>query len=179
MATIDITGRIVKDVKLEKTPNGKDITSFSVASNRKYTDDKGIQHDEVDFYHITCWKELAMASQFLKKGMKVRVRGYCQYKNWIDQDEVPRITFEVTATDISQSIFTIYADQLKKKEPERTIGARTYQDPEPVEKKKENQEDEKLEKSELFKEKDNESVKEPENKHEPEKQMNKEQEMSM
>lgn len=31
MATIDITGRIVKDVKLEKTPNGKDITSFSVA----------------------------------------------------------------------------------------------------------------------------------------------------
>lgn len=104
----------------------------------------------------------------MKKGMKVRVRGYCQYKNWIDQDEVPRITFEVTATDISQSIFTIYADQLKKKEPERTIGARTYQDPEPVEKKKENQEDEKLEKSELFKEKGNGSVKELENKHEPE-----------
>lgn len=58
MATIDITGRIVKDVKLEKTPNGKDITSFSVASNRKYTDDKGIQHDEVDFIILHAGKSL-------------------------------------------------------------------------------------------------------------------------
>lgn len=70
MATIEITGRVVKDVVLERTPNGKEITSFSIASNRKYTDDKGKQHDEVDFYHITCWKDLAVATQFLKREIK-------------------------------------------------------------------------------------------------------------
>lgn len=168
MATIEITGRVVKDVALERTPNGKEITSFSIASNRKYTDDKGKQHDEVDFYHITCWKDLAVATQFLKKGNKIRVRGFCQYKNWVDQDEVPRTTFEVTATDISMSIFTIFANMLKKKDPEHTIGARTYEEPEakPPEEKTEQRDQEKQ--PENQEEKVEEPVKNEKEKIEPE-----------
>lgn len=164
MATIEITGRVVKDVVLERTPNGKEITSFSIASNRKYTDDKGKQHDEVDFYHITCWKDLAVATQFLKKGNKIRVRGFCQYKNWVDQDEVPRTTFEVTATDISMSIFTIFANMLKKKDPEHTIGARTYEEPD-KEKTEQRDQEKQPEKQE---EKVEEPVKDEKGKIEPE-----------
>lgn len=65
---IEFIGNLGKDPEMRYTPDGKAVTSFSVASsNRK---------DETAWFNVTAWEKLAeTCNQFLHKGSKVFVKG--------------------------------------------------------------------------------------------------------
>ena len=58
------------------TPTGKPVTSFSVASNRKYTGSNGETVSEVLWARVSVWGAAGEAcNQYLKKGSQVFVQG--------------------------------------------------------------------------------------------------------
>ena len=58
------------------TPSGKAVTSFSVASNRSYTDTNGQKTDETIWFRVSVWGKAAeTTNQYLRKGSKVLVEG--------------------------------------------------------------------------------------------------------
>ncbi|TSC92834.1 MAG: single-strand DNA-binding protein [Candidatus Berkelbacteria bacterium Athens1014_28] len=94
-----ILGNTTRDPEMRYTPNGHAVASFSVATNRRWTNrETGEMQEQVEFHDIVLWGKMAEnASQYLKKGQPVYVEGRLQTRNWEGQDGVKRYRTEIVA----------------------------------------------------------------------------------
>ena len=68
---IIIIGNLGRDPEMRYTPDGSPVTSFSVATSRKYG-----EKDETTWFRVTVWnKQAESCNQYLHKGSKVLVEG--------------------------------------------------------------------------------------------------------
>jgi single-strand DNA-binding protein len=103
--TIIIVGNVGRDPEMRYTPSGQAVTSFSVATSRKYTSSNGEQISETIWFRVSAWgKQAEICNQYLKKGSKVLVEGrLTPDKNtggpriWQKQDGSSGASFEVNA----------------------------------------------------------------------------------
>jgi len=106
--TLVIVGNVGKDAEMRYTPSGAAVASFSVATNRQYTDSGGQQVQETVWFRVSAWgKQAEACNQYVKKGMKVLVEGRLAADQktgspriWTAQDGSPRTSFEVTASTV-------------------------------------------------------------------------------
>ena len=74
--TLIIVGNVGRDPEMRYTPSGQAVTSFSVATERKYTDVSGQQVKETIWFRVSTWgKQAEICNQYVKKGSKVLVEG--------------------------------------------------------------------------------------------------------
>lgn len=71
-----LIGRLGRDPEMRYTPDGTPVTSFSVATDRRWTDPNGQQQQKTTWFRVTAWRKLAeTCNQFLSKGRLVLVEG--------------------------------------------------------------------------------------------------------
>ena len=76
-----IQGNLGKDPEMRYTPQGKAVTTFSVAVDRGYGENK-----QTVWYNVETWEKSAEAcNQYLKKGSKVIVEGKVKSHAWINK----------------------------------------------------------------------------------------------
>jgi single-strand DNA-binding protein len=91
-----LIGNLTVDPELRYTPQGTAVATFSIATNRNWTDQAGQPQEAVEFTRCVAWAKLAeVCSQILKKGKKVYVEGRLQTREWEAQDKTKRRTTEV------------------------------------------------------------------------------------
>lgn len=91
-----IIGNLTRDPELRKTPTGRSVASFSLATNRYWTDANGQKQKAAEFHNIVFWGRLAeVAGQYLKKGQRAYVEGRLQTREWTGQDGVKRYRTEI------------------------------------------------------------------------------------
>ncbi len=74
--TVIIVGHLGRDPEMRYLPNGQAVTSFSIASGRKYTGSDGQLVDETTWFRISVFgKQAEACNQYLKKGSSVLVEG--------------------------------------------------------------------------------------------------------
>jgi single-strand DNA-binding protein len=103
--TMIIVGNVGRDPEMRYTPSGQAVTSFSVATNRQYTNNNGETVKETIWFRISAWgKQAETCNQYVKKGSKVLVEGRLTAdpatggpRIWTGQDGAPRASFEVSA----------------------------------------------------------------------------------
>jgi len=103
--TVIIVGNLGRDPEMRYTPSGQPVTSFSVATNRQYTNNAGETIKETIWFRVSAWgKQAETCNQYLKKGSKVLIEGRLTAdpntggpRIWTGQDGNPRASFEVTA----------------------------------------------------------------------------------
>jgi len=96
-----IIGNVTRDIEMRYTPGGQPVSSFSVATNRRWTDSQGNNQEEVEFHDVVAWGKLAeIAAQVLGKGRKVYVEGRLKTRNWEGQDGVKRYKTEIIADNL-------------------------------------------------------------------------------
>ena len=97
-----ILGNLTKDPEMRYTPNGQAVSSFAVATNRKWKGRDGAADGEDTQYHdIVVWgKQAEAVTPMLKKGGPVFVEGRLQTRNWEGQDGVKRYKTEIVADNI-------------------------------------------------------------------------------
>ena len=97
----DVTGRLGSDPEMRYTPNGKPVTSFRLATNRRYTTSDGEQREETEWFRVNAWNRLAeTCNQFVVKGMKVYVDGRLSSSPYISRDGEPRAGNEIYALQV-------------------------------------------------------------------------------
>ncbi len=97
----EILGNLTRDPEMRTTPSGQTVTSFSVATNRRWTDPAGERKEAVEYHDIVAWGKLAeIASQILKKGQPAYVTGRLQTRSWEAQDGTRRQKTEIVADDL-------------------------------------------------------------------------------
>ena len=93
-----LVGRLTRDPQPRKTPNGKSVTSFTVACDRK-TKVEG--QENADFINCACWNKLAdNVAQYTHKGSLVGVEGRIQTRSYDDQSGKRVFVTEVLADSV-------------------------------------------------------------------------------
>lgn len=105
---IIIVGNLGRDPEMRYTPSGTPVTNFSVATNRRWTDQQGQPQEETVWFRISCWGRLAeTTNEYLSKGRGVLVEGMLQPdpetggpRLWTGNDGITRASFEVRAQNV-------------------------------------------------------------------------------
>jgi single-strand DNA-binding protein len=102
-----IVGNLGRDPEMRYTPDGTPVTSFSVATNRRWNRPDGSQGEETVWFRVTAWRRLAeVCNQYLQKGRQVLIEGRMKPDEnggprvWTGNDGVARASYEVTAETV-------------------------------------------------------------------------------
>ena len=106
--TIIIVGNVGRDPEMRFTPSGQAVTSFSVATSRKYTGANGEKVNETIWFRVSTWGKTAeTCKEYVKKGSKVLIEGRLTAdketggpKIFTKQDKTSSASFEVTASTV-------------------------------------------------------------------------------
>lgn len=96
-----LIGRLTADPVLRSTPSGQSVGSFSVATNRTWTDKTGAKQESAEFHNIVVWgRQAELASQYLKKGAMALIEGRLQTRSWQNKEGQNVKTTEIIAERI-------------------------------------------------------------------------------
>ena len=94
-----LIGNLTKDPEVRTTPNGVTVCTFSIAVNRRGTNQAGER--VADFFNIVAWRQLGeLCGKYLAKGRKVSVIGEIQTRSYDAKDGSKRYITEIVADEV-------------------------------------------------------------------------------
>lgn len=99
MNSLHIIGNLTNDPELRTTSTGKEVCNFTVAVNRRKTQEN--QDPGADFFRVAAWGEKGkVCKQYLAKGRKVSVVGSVSCRAYSKENGDPAASLEVRADDV-------------------------------------------------------------------------------
>lgn len=99
MNKLTIIGNLTADPELRTTPDGINVCNFTVAVNRKKTQNN--PDPGADFFRVTVWRERGeMCAKYLSKGKKACVIGAVSVRAYTARNGEPAASLEVTAEEV-------------------------------------------------------------------------------
>lgn len=93
-----ILGNLTRDPELRQIPSGQAVCSFSLATNRFFTDSMGQKQKQAEFHNVVAWgRQAEVIHQYLKKGALALIEGHLQTRSWQDQQGVKHWRTEIIA----------------------------------------------------------------------------------
>ena len=98
---IVLMGRLTRDPELRRTGSGIPVTTFTLAVDRDFGNNRETGEKETDFIDIVTWRNTAeFVSKYFTKGRMAVVSGRLQIRNWNDKDGNKRRSAEVVADNV-------------------------------------------------------------------------------
>ena len=95
-----LLGRVGKDPELRRTASGTSVATFSLATNKKYTQN-GEKKEKTTWHRIICYNKLAdIVSQYVKKGRQIYVDGEIDNRQY-EKDGIMKDVSEVIASNVT------------------------------------------------------------------------------
>ena len=99
--SISLIGNVGSEPEMRYTPNSTAVTDFRFAVNRQWTDAEEEVHEEVEWFSVTAWSNLAeTVNEYVKKGDPLFVQGRFSSREWEGRDGGMRTSLEVSASQI-------------------------------------------------------------------------------
>lgn len=98
---ITLIGHVVRDPQNRKFEKGTAVTSFTIATNRVWTNkETKAKQEAVEFHPVAAWGRIGeVAAQFIRKGTKVYIEGRLQHRTF-EGKTGKRTTAEVVAENL-------------------------------------------------------------------------------
>jgi single-strand DNA-binding protein len=81
-----LIGNLTRDPEMRYTPKGTAVARVSLAINRKWRNDAGVEQDEVTFVDCDAWGKTAeLVAQYTAKGDPIFVTGRLKLDSWEDK----------------------------------------------------------------------------------------------
>jgi single-strand DNA-binding protein len=92
-----LTGRLTRDPEMRSLASGKNVSTFTVASNEFIGGGK----EKSEYHSIVAWDRLAeIAGRYLGKGQQVAIEGRLQTRSWDDDKGALHWKTEVVASHV-------------------------------------------------------------------------------
>ena len=97
-----VIGYVGNDPEMRYTPSGVPVTSFSLATSKKWTGQDGQTQEQTVWWRVQCWNKSAeVAAKYVVKGKLLMVQGEMSPPNaYIDRDGKARASLELRANVI-------------------------------------------------------------------------------
>lgn len=101
MNKVILIGNLTKDPELRTTQAGDAVCTFTIAVNRRKSNNAHAGQPEADFFRVNVWRQQGEnCARYLSKGKKVYVSGPVQCRTYTGQDGQTRASMEVTAGEV-------------------------------------------------------------------------------
>ena len=99
---IMLVGSWSGDPKMRLTQDGTPVTSFRIATNRRWRTQDGTTQEKTIWFRVSAWRRLAeTCNQYLTKGQRVLVVGEMEEPSkWTDQEGNARASLEMQARNV-------------------------------------------------------------------------------
>lgn len=119
MNSVNLTGRLTRDPDIRYTDGGTSIARFSIAVDRKFTNENG---PKADFPNIIAFGKTAeFIEKWFTKGMKIEITGRIQTGSYTNQDGAKVYTTDVVADNVgfaeSKSASSVNRDPAQSDKP--------------------------------------------------------------
>jgi len=92
-----LTGRLTRDPEMRSLASGKNVTTFTVASNEFVGGGK----EKSEYHPVVAWDRLAeIAGRYLGKGQQVAIEGRLQTRSWDDEKGARHWKTEIVAAHV-------------------------------------------------------------------------------
>jgi single-strand DNA-binding protein len=92
-----LTGRLTRDPEMRSLASGKNVTTFTVASNEFLGGGK----EKAEYSPVVTWDRLAeIAGRYLGKGQQVAIEGRLQTRSWDDDRGTRHWKTEIVASHV-------------------------------------------------------------------------------
>ena len=90
------------DPEMRYTQDGTPVTSFRIATNRRWRTQDGTTQEKTVWFRVSAWRRLAeTCNQYLTKGQRVLVVGEMEEPStWTDQEGNARASLEMQARNV-------------------------------------------------------------------------------
>lgn len=94
-------GNLGQDVEIRYTPDGKAVSTISLAVDDSYKDQQGNKVDQTQWVRVVAFGRLAeIMAEYLHKGSSVFISGKWSHRKWQDKDGNDRYTTEIIANEM-------------------------------------------------------------------------------
>jgi single-strand DNA-binding protein len=92
-----VFGNLTRDPELKALPSGMSVCSFSLATNRVYTDRDGKRQEQADYHNVVVFgKQAETTAKYLTKGSSAYIEGRMQTRSW-EKDGQKQYRTEIVA----------------------------------------------------------------------------------
>ena len=96
-----LIGNLGRDPELRYLQSGQAVTTFSVATNDRWTDREGKPQERTEWHRVVVWgKQAENCANYLAKGRSVYIEGRLQTREWEDKEGQKRQTTEIVAQTV-------------------------------------------------------------------------------
>lgn len=118
-----VFGNLTRDPELRAMPNGMNVCSFSVATNRVFTGRDGKKQEQTDFHNIVVFgRQADTVAQYLKKGSSAFVEGRIQTRSWDGKDGEKKYRTEIVADRVQFGPRSSGGGARRSEEPSESAG---------------------------------------------------------
>ena len=98
--SVKIEGNLTRDPEMKALPSGSNVTSMSIATNRKWNDKDGNLQEATEYHNVTVFgKQAESVAKYLTKGSSAYVEGRLETRSW-EKDAVKHYRTEIVANDV-------------------------------------------------------------------------------
>jgi single-strand DNA-binding protein len=98
---IIIIGNLGRDPEMRYSTSGNPMTSFSMASSRRYTTAAGEQREETEWFNVSAFGRLSeICNQYLTRGQQVYVEGRLRSRSYTDRNGEQRYSLDITLNEM-------------------------------------------------------------------------------
>jgi len=96
MNKVILIWNITQDLELKQTPNGKNVLSFSIATNKKIN-----WENKWEFHNLVAWNKTAeLIEKYQSKGSKIAIEWEIQTRNYENNDGVRIYRTEIIVNQV-------------------------------------------------------------------------------
>lgn len=86
---------------MRQTPNGQNVTTFGIATNREWTTSDKEKKSSAEFHECVAWAHLAeICQKYIKKGHLVYIEGYLKTRSWDSPEGIKKFKTEIVVHDM-------------------------------------------------------------------------------
>lgn len=98
---VQLIGNVGNDPEVKTLENGRKLAYLSIATNDKYTNDKGEKVEQTEWHRITAWGKTAeIIEKYVVKGKEVAIEGKLTHRSYDDKNGEKKYVTEVVANEI-------------------------------------------------------------------------------
>lgn len=114
-AQVTVVGNLTAEPEIKTTKTGSSVLKVGVAVNRRWKNKQDEWEEEVSFFDVNAWGELAdNVAASLSKGSKVIITGRLEQQSWENKEGQKQSKVVLVADDIGVSLRKARIDGITK-----------------------------------------------------------------
>ncbi len=98
---VQLIGNAGNDPEIKTLENGKKLAHLTIATNDRYTNDKGEKVEQTEWHRVTAWGKTAeIIEKYVVKGKEVAIEGKLTHRSYDDKNGEKKYITEVVVSEI-------------------------------------------------------------------------------